>query len=444
MKRVITLLIAFLNTTSLCAQINTDGSQIEFQTFLEVLKYADDHAVNIQNAKINEEIAKTANKESKSFLYPTVNAVAGYNNNLTIQPTLIPTDFFNPNAPSGTFEEFTFGKQHLYSTGIQAQWNILNFQKKFTWETADIVAQQSKVSIQKVKYSTYNLLASTYYSILLTQESIQIFEESLKISEAIYANTKTNFGKGIISEVELNLAETKKLENQKRLNQSKANLNLFYAQLQSQLNTNKEISVIDKPQNFVVNNNQLETEHPEISWQKLEVQKQQSILKQKKSLHLPTISFNYQYNYSWAVDEFMNFSNTNRLPQQVFGVKLNAPIFSGFSNRQKIKQSQWQVKQQKMLLDNTILVKQKEDEMMLLDLSKYAQELADNKEIMGLRQKNDAHAENKYQNGLINLNNRLDAFEDVLSAQNNYLQSLASYTLAQYKVYIRQIDFKNY
>ena len=167
-------------------------------------------------------------------------------------------------------------------------------------------------------------------------------------------------------------------------------------------------------------------------------------MKQKKSLHLPTISFNYQYNYSWAVDEFMNFSNTNRLPQQVFGVKLNAPIFSGFSNRQKIKQSQWQVKQQKMLLDNTILVKQKEDEMMLLDLSKYAQELADNKEIMGLRQKNDAHAENKYQNGLINLNNRLDAFEDVLSAQNNYLQSLASYTLAQYKVYIRQIDFKNY
>ena len=228
MKRVITLLIAFLNTTSLCAQINTDGSQIEFQTFLEVLKYADDHAVNIQNAKINEEIAKTANKESKSFLYPTVNAVAGYNNNLTIQPTLIPMDFFNPNAPSGTFEEFTFGKQHLYSTGIQAQWNILNFQKKFAWETADIVAQQSKVSIQKVKYSTYNLLASTYYSILLTQESIQIFEESLKISEAIYANTKTNFGKGIISEVELNLAETKKLENQKRLNQSKANLNLFY------------------------------------------------------------------------------------------------------------------------------------------------------------------------------------------------------------------------
>ena len=92
-----------------------------------------------------------------------------------MQPTLVPEQFFNPNATEGSFRELTFGQQHVYSTGIQAQWNILNFQKQFASQTADIVAEQSEINTQKNKYNTYNLLASTYYSILLTQEAIVIY-----------------------------------------------------------------------------------------------------------------------------------------------------------------------------------------------------------------------------------------------------------------------------
>ena len=70
------------------------------------------------------------------------------------------------------------------------------------------------------------------------------------------------------------------------------------------------------------------------------------------------------------------------------------------------------------------------------------EELAENTKIMVLRQKNDVHAENKYNSGITSLNERLDSYEDLLNAQNTYLQSLASYTLAKYKLYIRQIDLK--
>jgi outer membrane protein len=53
------------------------------------------------------------------------------------------------------------------------------------------------------------------------------------------------------------------------------------------------------------------------------------------------------------------------------------------------------------------------------------------------------HAENKYNSGITSLNERLDSYEDLLNAQNAYLQSLASYTLAKYKLNIRQIDLKS-
>jgi outer membrane protein len=443
MNRIIILFVVFLNITSVFAQSNALDSQIQFHSFQDVLKYADEHAINIKNAIINEQIASAGKKEAKSYLYPSLNATSGYNNNITLQPTLIPSGIFNPDAPEGTFEELTFGARYNYSVGLQVQWDILNFQKIVASETAGIVAEQSQVNTQKSKFNTYNVLASTYYSILLTQESIQIFEDNVRISEFIYNNTKDKFQKGIASEVEFNAAEIKQLENRKRLSQAYNNLSRFYRQLQSQLNTSEYIKVSDMPENFILANTTLQTTHPEINWQETEVNKYESLLKQKKALLLPNIGMTYQNNYNWATNSFMDFSNANQLPQQFIGARLNIPIFNGFTSRQKIKQSKLELQQQELQLENTKLVKQKEDELLLLDVTQYSRELSDNTQIMKLIQKNDVHAENQYQSGIINLDNRLDTYEDLLNAQNNYLQSLAAYTLVKYKVYIRQIDFKS-
>ena len=443
MNRILILFLITLSTTFVVAQSNEMDVQIQFQSFQELLKYADEHAIQIQNALIGEQIASANKKGAKSYLYPSVNASAGYNNNLTLQPTLVPEQFFNPNSTEGSFRELTFGQQHVYSTGIQAQWNILNFQKIFASETAGIVTEQSEIDTQKSKLSTYNLLASTYYSILLTQEAIVIYEENLKVSEAIYKSTNENFQKGIASEEALNLAKIKQLQNRNTLQQALSNRSRFYTQLQSQLNTSQQIIISDSPQNFSLTNTNFETIHPEITWQEMEVDKQKSLLKEKKALLLPNLSLNYQYNTSWATDGFTDFSNANELPQQYIGAKLNIPIFSGFSSRSKIKKSKLELQQQELQLENTKLVKQKEDDLLLLDVNQFEEELAEYTKIMVLRQKNDVHAENKYNSGITSLNERLDSYEDLLNAQNTYLQSLASYTLAKYKMYIRQLDLKS-
>ena len=443
MNRILILFLITLSTTFVVAQSNEMDVQIQFQSFQELLKYADEHAIQIQNALIGEQIASANKKGAKSYLYPSVNASAGYNNNLTLQPTLVPEQFFNPNATEGSFRELTFGQQHVYSTGIQAQWNILNFQKQFASQTADIVAEQSEINTQKNKYNTYNLLASTYYSILLTQEAIVIYEENLKVSEAIYKSTNEKFQKGIASEEALNLAKIKQLQNRNTLQQALSNRSRFYTQLQSQLNTSQQIIISDSPQNFSLTNTNFETIHPEITWQEMEVDKQKSLLKEKKALLLPNLSLNYQYNTSWATDGFTDFSNANELPQQYIGAKLNIPIFSGFSSRSKIKKSKLELQQQELQLENTKLVKQNEDDLLLLDVNQFEEELAENSKIMVLIQKNDVHAENKYNSGITSLNERLDSYEDLLNAQNAYLQSLASYTLAKYKLNIRQIDLKS-
>lgn len=417
-------------------------AQIQFTSLQEVLTYADQHAMAIQQARIGEQISITGKKEAKAGLYPSFNTTLSYNDNITLQPTLVPAQMFNPAAPEDTFEEFTFGTKYQYTVGTQVQWDILNFQKLFALKTADKEIQQSKANIEVNRFNTYNAIASTYYSILLTQESIRIYEENLEVSSSILELAKEKYQEGVLSEVEINQAEIKHLQNKRNLDVAKSNLQQFYLQLQSQLNTDQAIQVLDKPDSFTLEYMTIQSRHPEVLLQELEVQKYESLLKQRKSMLYPSISLVYQNNRTWATNGFMDFSSANTLPQQFFGVQVNLLGSNRWTTKQKVKQSEWELQMQRMQLENTKLVTQKEDELLQLELQRASQQLTDNQYILTLQEKNDGHAENKYQGGIIGLDERLDKYDDLLAAQDMYLQSLASYSIAQYKTYIRQINFQ--
>ena len=292
------------------------------------------------------------------------------------------------------------------------------------------------------RFNTYNSIASTYYSILLTQESIGIYEENLEVSTSILELAKEKYQEGILSEAEVNQAEIKHVQNKRNLDAAQNNLQQFYLQLQSQLNTSQDIQILDKPASFALGDMSVHSQHPEVLLQELEVQKYESLLKQTKSLSYPSISLVYQNNRTWATNGFMDFSEANKLPQQIFGVQVNLLGSNRFTNKQKIKQSEWELQMQRVQLENTKLVKQKEDELLQLELQKASQQLTDNQYILRLQEKNDVHAEHKYQGGVLGLDERLNKYDDLLAAQDMYLQSLASFSIAQYKTYIRQINFQ--
>ena len=411
-------------------------AQIQLDSFQELLDYADSHALSIQTSALNEQIALAEKQEAVTQMLPTFGASLGYNDNITLQPTLVPAQIFNPSAPEGSFEELTFGTKFQYSRGMQAQWDILNFQKIFAYQTAKIGIDESKANTEVNRFQTYNQLASTYYSIVLTHKSIDLYKENLKVGDSIFSHARRKYDQGIISEAELNRAEIKHIQNQRSLNQAQNNLDQFYVQLQSQLNTEQEIFISDSPENFALRNTSIVAPHPEVIQQELALSKYESLLKQTKAMRLPSISLTYQNNTTWAAEEFMGLSDANRLPQQVFGLQINFSL--GLSTRPQIKQSEWRVQLQHLQVENTKLVKSQEDKLLQLQWEQASDQLAENKRILALQGQNDIHAENNYLGGITSLDKRLDAYDDLLAAQDNYLQSLASFTLAQYKIYIRQ------
>ena len=436
MKRSITILTGALWLIASLLPIPLKA-QLQFTSLQEVLDYADEHALTIRNAETAQMIATSEKKEARNALLPSASASLGYNDNITMQPTLVPAEIFNPQAPEGTYEELRFGTKYMYTGGVYAQWDILSFQKIFALQTAGIVEEQSGLTTQMNKFNTYNQLASTYYSILLTHESIRIYEENLRTSSAILDHTREKYQEGILSEAEANQAEIKNLQNKRMLSQATHSLDQLYIQFQGQLNTNQSILVHDTPGKTLIVNSLISSEHPEVLWQEAEVLKYESIVKQNQALRLPTVSLTYQNYQNWATDNFMDFGNSRTLPQQAFGVRISIPII-GSSTHQKVKQSNLNLQLQQQQLENTRLIKQQEDALLQLQLEQASDQLEDNLEILALQQQNDLHAENQYQKGVTSLTRRLDHYNDLLAVQDQYLQSLAEWTLAQYKIYIRQ------
>lgn len=418
-------------------------SQIVFGSFQEVLDYADKHSASIRISEAQQEINSIGEKHAKSFLYPSINASAGFNDNITLQPTLVPAKLFNPNAPEGSFEEMTFGKQYVYTTSLQAQWNVLDFQKIFAIKTSKLLSEAGKIDTEVNRFNTYNQLASLYYSISLAQKSIEIDKENLKVTEVMLDNALEKYKKGIISESDLNRVSIQNIQNKRKIEVTENNMVQLYRQMQSVLSLREEIQISDTGSvEDSVSVFDFQAVHPEVLFQEKQIDISKSLVKQNEALRYPSMGFVYQYNYNWVTDRLTDFSNANTLPQQFLGIRLNVPVFSGFSINQKIKESKAELKIQQLQLENIRIGKDKEDEILNLQYDQTKTNLERNTQILSLQEKNDIHTQDKYESGIISLDERLDRYSDLLSAQYNYLQSLADFSLAKYKIYIRKIDFQ--
>lgn len=419
-------------------------AQVNFNSLEEVLQYADEHEVSIQSADLQNEIYASEFRKSKMDLLPTLNAQAGFNDNITLQPTLVPSTFLNPSAPEGTYQEFTFGRKYVYNTGFTANWNVLDFQKWFAVKTSKW--QQEKGNAQRfyTKYSVYNQLANTYYSILLSQKSVEIQSQNYQVMQGVYKNAENKYSAGIISEEALNAAHIKLLQIKNSWDVMVHSLRELYNDLQSQLGLTDVLNLTEEL-TYLSQENVIKedfTEHPEVLVQQYELKEISSKLSEAKAAQFPSLSIGYQYNYSWATDSFMNFQNSNELPQQILGVKLSVPVFNGMAVREQIHQMKIVQEQQKIALEDKKLKSEKEDENLVIAFSSSKEELENTEEILALQTINDQHVDNKYESGIISLEDRLEKFQDLLNVQNDYLQSFGSYCLNYYKLYIRNLNYQ--
>jgi len=417
------------------------SAQLHFQSLEEVWAYADAHNIQLQAAIVGKANAGIQVKQSYGAVLPSVTANGAYTDNMTIQPTLVPANLFNPNAPANTYTEATFGRRYIYNGTIAAQLDILNVQDWFNIKTAKLNSEIASLNIAQTQVALYEQLAGSYYTYILSGEVERLSRANLQASVTTFSLAKNKYEEGLISEVTVNSAQINKEKAEKALEVAQQNKLMQLNTLRGLLNTPDSISLPGEMEYPDIALHTGFAPDPAVALSGLQVQASKTQWQASKGTFMPTLSAVYQYNTQIAGDNFLSYDNTNNLPQQYWGLRLSVPLFSGGARKYEVQKSKLLYNQKQKEFENAKLQSAINNENLLIAYNNSLKSYQKSKEILALYQSNDGHAEKKLTEGIISLDERLKVYSDMIANQNEYLQSMGDYLVQQYRLSIRQTNF---
>lgn len=416
-------------------------AQKTFSSLQEVWNYADKHNIQIQTAEANKAVAGINIKQTKGALLPTVAANGAFTDNIRIQSTLVPATLFNPAAPANSYTEATFGRRYIYNGNINVQFDILNTQDWFNVTAAKLNDQLASFNIAKEKTDLYEQLANIYFTCLLLSEAEKLSQENLNTAASILAIAKAKFSDGLISEVTLNTAVINKEKAERSLTAAAENRHLQLNNLMQLLNTTDSIQIKENITGKAITQNTDQfTQDPDVQLSYVQMLASKNQWQLSRAAFAPTLSGVYQYNTQIAADGFMKFDNSNTTPQQYWGLRLSVPIFSGSIRRHQVQKTRIEYDIRQKQYESAKIQSAISNQNMLINYNSSLAAFGKSKNILLLYQKNDAHAEKMMKEGIIALDERLRFHSDLITSQNEYLQSMSDYFISEYRLQIRQTN----
>lgn len=422
---------------------NFAQTPVTFHSLEAMWAYADENNLQIASARTNEHIAQKSVQQAYGNLLPDITANGSFTDNVQIQPTLLPASLFG--GEPGTYIEEQFGRRYVYNANITAQLNVLNMQNWFNIKSAKYQSEIANLNVSKARQTLYEQIANAYYSHLLANEITEITRLNVIIADTILQSAQQKFKEGFISEMALNTAHIHRKEADTNFQIAQQNQGLSLNQLKILLHLSAQDSlVIADPLKISLQTTTHPTSfplHPDVRLALAQMQLSQNNVQAAKAAYIPTLSAVYQWNMQVAGDEFLNFSGSNTLPQQFWGLRLTMPIFSGFDRHLQIEKSKLDYLQQEKFYESAQNQATAEDNTRWLEYQNAYQTWQQAEEILDLYRKNDAHAARQLSEGLISLDERMETFADYVANQNDYFQRLSELLIQQYRIQIRQKAF---
>ncbi len=343
--RLLILLFSFIGLPAMAQQSILDA----------YIKQAIDSNIVIKQKNVSLEKAKIALDMAKSYYYPTVAFQMGYQTASGGRDIQLPLgDLLNGvystlnsltsgnNFPVLKNEQINFLPSNFYDAKIRTTVPIINPELKYNRQLA---AQQIVLSNFDLDIYKRDLVYNTkeaYYNYLLSLEAVRIYEQSLALaSEGKRANQKLlDNGKGLPayvirseSEVESTQAELNNARSEVRNAQLYFNFLLnrpLDAPIDSGYDANGKLGEVMQLLSQEINASQRE----EIK-QLQEVSRiNETVIRLNKTAFYPKL--NGFIDLGSQAEDF-KFNGQSRY--FMFGLQLDIPIFSGFRNRNKIRQS---------------------------------------------------------------------------------------------------------
>jgi len=393
-------------------------------------------SVNIyeNNVKKSQQLAR----ESLAGYLPQVSVNAGIDDNLKLPVTIIPAGTFGPGTPE---QRVSFGTQYNSTMTAQVDQKIYD-QSLLTGLKArqpniDMAALQQEQNNEALIYN----IASSYYQILVAQKQLELLEDNKVKFEKILAVTKLQAEQGVIKKVDIKqvqvnlnnvISQISVVQNNLTLakNTLKNNIGLPQKDSLSLSDTARWLSAT--PPVKVIPSFDY-TQNLSYKLQNVQVTLYDINRKMIRDQVYPTLSLYGRYGASGNGDNIGNAFDP-LLDFSTIGIKVSWNLFTGFRREAQYKQAVIDVENARLNLklseeDQDLYFQNAKAQMKRSQIT-----ILTNKDNMDLANEVYENTSLQYREGLAALSDLLNAELSYREAQNNYINSLLDYYLADLDV----------
>lgn len=421
---------------------NAQDSAIHRFSLQQAVVYAEKNNVQVKNALLDVQIQEQSNKDITSAAWPQINGSGTFTYNSKIPVSLIPGEFF---GQPGTFVPLKFGVKYnatgglsldqlLFDgqvfVGLQARKTSIDFQQKSVEVTQELI----KTNINKI-----------YYQLVVSKTQIDLLDANIARLEKLFHDTREIYKNGFaekvdVDKVSVQLAnvQTEKVKALNQIENGYLGLKLLMGMpIKDSLVLTEEISY-DKVKEGLMDGSAFQyTDRKEYQYAELGIRLNEFNIKRYKLSKYPTLSLNGYYDKNAQRNDFDFFKSGSAFPWysvSAINLKLNIPIFHGFSTKAKIEGARLELQKNINQRENLKLTIDNEIETAKNDFRSAIATLDFQKKNMEVAGTVYDQTKKKYEAGTGSQIEISTAETDLKTAQTNYISAL-------YDAIISRVDY---
>jgi outer membrane protein TolC len=428
MKRKLILLLLVLTKVGIAQETK---KSYDF-TLKEAIAHALENNYTAINASRDIEAAKKKKWETTTIGLPQINSNINYQNNLVIQKSVVPAEFFGGNP--GEFQEVEFGVKNNMTASASLSQLLFDGSYLVGLQSAKVYLQISQNAKEKTELEIREIVINAYGNVLLARESVKVLESNKKSLEKTLFETQETFKNGLIEEenveqLQITFSQIKSMLSNA---QKRETIALKMLKLVLGIDMQEEVTLKDNldqlaSENVVLNSSSEFSVTNSIDYKIGQNNEEASrlLLKLEKSKALPSLSANANFGYNSFSNTFsflerdqnwFNFSN--------IGVGLNIPIFSSLGRTARTQQAKIAYEQAKTQLKETEQKLLLEFEKSKTDYEFSVEQYAVAKENLRLAERIENKQQIKFKEGISSSFEFTEAQRQLYAAQQDHLQAM--------------------
>lgn len=433
-KPVLFLLTIMLTSVSSFAQPEI----LDQDTMRLSLSAAVDLAVKqnqqLQSVQMDEEINEFKIKEIKSGALPQLTGDANYNDNFSRASQILPGEVF---GQPGTSIAVKFGTRYQFGTGLQLKQTIFNPSINTGLKAAKESQGYYTLNTFKTKEDLIYQVVNVYMQLEMTEKQKELIVGNIERMKKLVQITDAQFKEGIIKKVDVDQLKV----NYTNLRTQLSTTNNTYTQLLNNLKLLMNVDVYTPvaitnevgAERVPVADQLFLKDNTELNLIDYQIRLQQLNTLNIKAGYLPTLSAFANYGWQGQADKLFKSGATQGFTSGVWGLTLSIPIFDGFTKKNKIAQSNIQVRQLEM---NKKFMKSKINN----DFVSAQNDLRQNKEVLAAQEENMKVAEELYNVAKLSYTEGIAPLSELINAENGLKEAQTQYLTALLQISLAELD----